>query len=299
MAQKKIAQQPLSQRRAMIEQAHSSLSLRRQCWLLSVSRTGLSYQPAPINEQTLQIMRRLDEWYVEHPDLGHRRLIVLLKQEGWEINIKRVRRLRALMGLETQFPKPNLSKPGVARQRFSYLLRGLAIHHTHQVWATDITYIPMPKGFFYVMAILDLHSRYVLHWQMSNTLESGWCVEALQQSLQRWGKPDIFNSDQGSQFTSDDFVAVLQNHQVAISWDGKGRALDNIYVERFWPVRRCGTLKYEDVYLRNYQTGSELRAGLTKYFQYYNHQRPHQSLSYRTPADALLEGERNKHKSVN
>jgi putative transposase len=244
-------------------------------------------------------MRRLDEWYVEHPDLGHRRLVVLLKEDGWTINIKRVRRLRALMGLETQFPKPNLSKPGVPRQRFFYLLRGLVIDRIHQVWATDITYIPMPKGFFYVMAILDLHSRYVLHWQLSNTLEADWCVATLQQSLQQWGKPEIFNTDQGSQFTSDDFVAVLQDHQIAISWDGKGRALDNIFVERFWPVRRCGTLKYEDVYLRNYQTGSELRAGLVKYFQYYNTQRPHQSLGYRTPARVLMEGKKNEHKSVN
>ncbi|GAB2605645.1 hypothetical protein GCM10027190_61510 [Spirosoma areae] len=201
------------------------------------------------------------------------------------------------MGLETQYPKPNLSKPGVPRQRFCYLLRGFRVCHTHQVWATDITYIPMPKGFFYVMAILDLHSRYVLHWQLSNTLDADWCVAALEQSLQRWGKPEIFNSDQGSQFTSDGFVAVLQGHQVAISWDGKGRALDNIYVERFWR-----TLKYEDVYLRNYQTGSELRAGLAKYFHYYNHQRPHQSLSYRTPAVVLMEGnkgERNQHESIN
>jgi len=223
----------------MIERSHPTLSLRRQCWLLSVSRAGLSYETVATNDRTLQIMRRLDEWYVEHPDLGHRRLVVLLKEEGWEINIKRVRRLRALMGLETQFPKPNLSKPGVPRQRFFYLLRGLVIDRIHQVWATDITYIPMPKGFFYVMAIrpaarLDLHSRYVLHWQLSNTLEADWCVAALQHSLQKWGKPQIFNTDQGSQFTSDDFVAVLQDHQIAISWDGKGRALDNIFVERFW-----------------------------------------------------------------
>ncbi len=177
----------------MIERADPKLSLRRQCWLLSVSRAGLSYEPVAADDQTLQIMRRLDEWYVAHPDLGHRRLVVLLKEEGWLINIKRVRRLRALMGLETQFPKPNLSKPGLPRQRFFYLLRGLAIHSVHQVWATDITYIPMPKGFFYVMAILDLHSRYVLHWELSNTLEADWCVATLQESLQKWGKPEIFN----------------------------------------------------------------------------------------------------------
>ena len=279
-----MAQQPLSQRRAMIEESHQSLSLRRQCWLLSVSRAGLAYQPAPVDEQNLQIMRRLDEWYIEHPDLGHRRLVVLLREAGWPVNIKRVRRLRALMGLETQFPKPNLSKPGVPRQRFFYLLKGLVISNVHQVWATDITYIPMPKGFFYVMAILDLYSRYVLHWQLSNTLEADWCVETLRQSLQKWGSPQIFNTDQGSQFTSDEFVGLLEDHQILISWDGKGRALDNIYVERFWR-----TLKYEDVYLRNYQTGSELRMGLTRYFQYYNHQRPHQSLGYRTPAKVLIE----------
>lgn len=261
----------------MIEQSHEGLSLRRQCWLLSVSRAGLSYQPAPVDEQNLQIMRRLDEWYIEHPDLGHRRLVVLLREEGWSVNIKRVRRLRALMGLETQFPKPNISKPGVPRQRFLYLLKGLIISRVHQMWATarrpcDITYIPMPKGFFYVMAILDLHSRYVLHWQLSNSLEADWCVETLRQSLQKWGSPQIFNTDQGSQFTSDEFVGLLEEHQISISWDSKGRALDNIYVERFWR-----TLKYEDVYLRNYQTGSELRKGLTRYFQYYNYQRPNQS----------------------
>lgn len=159
---------------------------------------------------------------------------------------------------------------------------------------STLPYIPMPKGFFYVMAILDLYSRYVLRWQLSNTLEADWCIDTLRQSLQQWGKPQIFNSDQGSQFTSDDFVAVLLEHEIAISWDGKGRALDNIYVERFWR-----TLKYEDVYLRNYQTGSERRAGLTKYFQYYNYQRPHQSLGYRTPASVLMEGKENQHISVN
>ena len=294
MAQKKIAHQPLTQRRTMIEESHQSLSLRRQCWLLSVSRAGLAYQPVPVDEQNLQIMRRLDEWYLEHPDLGHRRLVVLLREEGWLINIKRVRRLRALMGLEAQFPKPNLSKPGVPRQRFFYLLKDLFINKIHQVWATDITYIPMPKGFFYVMAILDLHSRYVLHWQLSNTLEADWCVETLRQSLHQWGSPEIFNTDQGSQFTSDDFVGLLQDHQIAISWDGKGRALDNIFVERFWR-----TLKYEDIYLKRYQTGSELRAGLTKYFHYYNHQRPHQSLGYRTPAKVLVEGEEKQNKCIN
>ena len=198
------------------------------------------------------------------------------------------------MGLETQFPRPNLSRPGLPRQRFFYLLRGLAIDRVHQVWATDITYVPMPKSFFHVMAILDLHSRYVLHWQLSNTLEADWCVETLQQSLHQWGKPQIFNTDQGSQFTSDDFVAVLQEHQIAISWDGEGRALDNIFVERFWR-----TLKYEAIYLRNYRTGSELRAGLTKYFQYYNDQRPHQSLGYQTPAIVLMRRKETKHKSVN
>ena len=278
----------------MIEAANTRLSLRRQCWLLSVSRSGLVYQPIPVDEQTLHLMRRLEEWYVAHPELGHRRLVVLLKQEGWELNIKRVRRLRALMGLATQFPKPNLSKPGVPRQRFFYLLKGLVIDRIHQVWATDITYIPMPKGFFYLMAILDLHSRYVLQWQVSNTLEAGWCVETLQQSLRQWGKAQIFNTDQGSQFTCDDFVGVLQEYQIAISWDGKGRALDNIYVERFWR-----TVKYEDVYLRNYQTGNELRAGLARYFQYYNHQRPHQSLAYQTPAMVLMKKEQNPHTSIN
>ncbi len=180
----------------MLEESHQSLSLRRQCWLLNVSRAGLSYQPVPVDEQNLQIMRRLDEWYLEHPDLGHRCLVVLLRQEGWLINIKRVCRLRALMGLGAQFPKPNLSKPGVPRQRFFYLLKGLVISEVHQVWATDITYIPMPKVFFYVMAILDLHSRYVLHWQLSNTLEAEWCVETLRQSLHQWGSPQIFNTDQ-------------------------------------------------------------------------------------------------------
>jgi len=162
----------------------------------------------------------------------------------------------------------------------------------------------MPKGFFYVMAILDLHSRYVLHCQLSNTMDADWCrsadaVESLRESLQQWGKPCIFNTDQGSQFTSDDFVGLLQSHQIAISWDGKGRALDNIFVERFWRVRRCGTLKYEDVYLRNYQTGTELRAGLVSYFRYYNHRRPHQSLGYRTPAVVLAEGKEKQSKSIN
>ena len=183
----------MNQRCAMLEPTHVQLSTRRQCDLLSISRSTLYYCPVEIDSETLALMCRLDEFYTDYPDLGHRRLVVLLSQEGDVVNVKRVRRLRGLMGLEAQFPKPNLSRPGQPRQRFSYLLKGLVISHVHQVWATDITYIPMEKGFFYLLAILDLRSRYVLHWQLSNTLDADWCVDALKETLTRWGKPVIFN----------------------------------------------------------------------------------------------------------
>lgn len=183
----------MNQRCAMLEPTHVQLSTRRQCDLLSISRSTLYYCPVEIDSETLALMCRLDEFYTDYPDLGHRRLVVLLSQEGDVVNVKRVRRLRGLMGLEAQFPKPNLSRPGQPRQRFSYLLKGLVISHVHQVWATDITYIPMEKGFSYLLAILDLRSRYVLHWQLSNTLDADWCVDALKETLTRWGKPVIFN----------------------------------------------------------------------------------------------------------
>ena len=235
-------------------------------------------------------MRRLDEFYTEYPDLGHRRLVALLTQEGKVVNVKRVRRLRGLMGLEAQFPKPNLSRPGQPRQRFGYLLKGLIISQIHQVWATAQAALRHHvhsdgKRFFYLLAILDLRSRYVLHWQLSNTLDTDWCVEALRETLEKWGKPMIFNTDQGSQFTSDEFVGVLQDHQIAISWDGKGWTLDNIFVERFWR-----SVNYENVYLNRYENGLALRRGLDRYMTYYNEWRPHQSLGYETPANVLAEG---------
>ena len=231
-------------------------------------------------------MRRMDELHLEHPAFGSRMLTQMLKREGKVINRKRVQRLMRLMGLESTAPKPSTSKPSPEHPVYPYLLRDLTICRVNQVWAADITYIPMARGFLYLVAIIDWYSRRVLSWRLSNTLETTFCIEALHEALTRYGCPEIFNTDQGSQFTSEDFTSVLLDHGIKVSMDGKGRCIDNIFVERLWR-----SLKYEEVYLYAYDSVQEAREGIGRYFGFFNDERPHQALGYQTPAsfyDGLL-----------
>lgn len=235
-------------------------------------------------------MRWLDEQYTRCPYYGSRRMTALLKREGQEVNRKRIQRLMRKMGLEALYPKPNLSRAHAQHVKYPYLLRGVEIVEPNHVWSTDITYIRMSKGWMYLVAVIDWYSRYVLSWKLSNTLENVFCVQALEQALQ-YSVPRVFNTDQGSQFTSMDFIEVLKGRGIAISMDGKGRALDNVFVERLWR-----TVKYEDIYLKDYETVNQLRSGLAEYFSFYNTVRLHQSLDYRTPQEVYLE--RKKHSNT-
>lgn len=264
----------------MIEPDHKQISLQRQCELVGLARSMWYYKPAPESPEDLRLMRLLDEQYLKTPFYGVRRMTEWLKKLGKQVNPKRVRRLLRKMGLFAIYPKPNLSRAATGHKIYPYLLRGLAILRPNQVWSTDITYIRLSRGFVYLVAIMDWFSRYVLSWGVSATLESNFCVEALDQAILRHGKPDIFNSDQGSQFTSADFTGRLQAEGIQISMDGRGRALDNIFVERLWR-----SVKYEEVYLRDYGTVPVAVQGLKNYFGFYNTQRQHQSLDYRTPME--------------
>jgi len=253
--------------------------VRRQCALLGLNRSSLYYEPVAETPENLRLMRLLDEEYTVHPFLGSRRLTVWLHEQGEAVNRKRVQRLLRIMGLEAIYPKPRLSVPGQGQRIFPYLLRDVAVTRPDQVWSTDITYIPMTKGFMYLAAVIDWYSRFVIAWQLSNTLDGAFCLELLEEALGK-GKPEVFNTDQGVQFTAAAFTGRLQAAGVAVSMDGKGRCLDNVFVERLWR-----TVKYEDVYLRGYETVLELARGLRRYFGYYNDERPHQSLDYRRPAE--------------
>ena len=257
--------------------------MRRQCELLGVNRAGLYYEPVGESEENLLLMRLLDEQYTRAPFYGSRRMTAWLATVGHEVNRKRVSRLMGVMGIEAVYPKPKLSQAGEGHRIYPYLLRGTTVDRVNQVWSTDITYIRMAQGFLYLVAIMDWFSRFVLSWSLSLTIEVEFCVEALKRALRR-GCPDIFNSDQGSQFTSEQFTGELAERQIAISMDGRGRCMDNIFVERLWR-----SLKYEEVYLKDYASVAEARAGISGYFQFYNHQRLHQSLDYRTPA-AIYQG---------
>lgn len=265
---------------------HAAPSVRRQCELLRVSRSGLYYEPVPTSPEELAMMRRIDELHLKYPFYGSRKLSHELRAEGREANRKRVQRLMRLMGLEAMVPKPNTSEPHPEHPVYPYLLRGLAIFRANQVWATDITYIPMKAGFVYLVAIIDWYSRRVLSWRLSNTLDSSFCVEALEDALANFERPEIFNTDQGAQFTADAFTKVLRDRSIAISMDGKGRCLDNVFVERLWR-----SLKYEEVYLHAYDSVTEARAGIARYLHFFNEQRPHQALGYQTP-DAFYRGAR-------
>jgi putative transposase len=263
----------------LIESGHPRLSVRRQCELLGLSRASFYYEPAIETTENLRLMRRIDEQYLKTPFFGSRRMTVWLMSQGEDVNRKRVRRLMALMGLETIHPGPRTTLRNPDHKVYPYLLRGVAIRRRNQVWSTDITYIPMPCGFMYLTAVIDWYSRYVLSWRLSNSLDGRFCMEALEEALEG-GTPEIFNTDQGVQFTANVFTSRLESAGVSVSMDGKGRALDNVFVERLWR-----SLKYEEVYLKAYQDVRELESGLSSWFGFYNHERPHQGLCYQTPAE--------------
>ena len=268
----------MQERRAMVEQQNSSLSIVQQCSLLSIHRSGLYYQPCLESEENLNIMRLLDEQYFKTPFYGVRRLTAWLQQQDYNINRKRVKRLMDLMGWQTIYRKPNTSKPCKENRIYPYLLKGLRVERRNQVWAMDITYVPMRKGFMYLCAVIDVHTRYVVNWSLSNTMTAEWCSEVVTEAIRQHGTPEIMNTDQGSQFTSEVFTGLLKENNIQISMDGKGRAIDNIFIERLWR-----TVKYEHLYLRVPEDGVKLYEGLNEYFSFYNNERLHQSLAYKTP----------------
>lgn len=262
----------------MIEPEHPSLSIARQCELVGIARSSYYYEPIPTSEENLQLMRLLDEQYTRTPCYGTRKMTAWLNQQGYPVNRKRVTRLLRLMGLEAIYPKPRVTIPGEMQQKYPYLLRDMSIERVNQVWSTDITYIRLARGFIYLVAIIDWFSRYVLSWEVSTTLDAHFCLDALDRSFHQ-ATPEIFNNDQGVQFTCKDFVDRLKEARIRISWDGRGRAFDNIFVERLWR-----TVKQEEVYIKDYQTVPVAIQNLKDYFRFYNYERLHQSLEYKTPA---------------
>jgi len=279
LAQKKIIVKTLAQRREMAKK-NPDICLNRQCELLSIHRSGLYYKPIPEAEENLNLMRIMDKQYLKTPFYGIRRLAAWLNNQGHHVNRKRIKRLMELMGWQTIFRKPNTSKRNKEHAVYPYLLKGLEVTHRNQVWAIDITYIPMRRGFMYLCAIIDLHTRYVVNWSISNTMTALWVRQITEEAIEVHGQPEIINSDQGAQFTSAEYTSLLseRNNPIKISMDGKGRAIDNIFIERLWK-----SVKYECVYLHAYEDGVKLYEGLQKYFYFYNKERPHQSLDYRTP----------------
>ena len=265
----------------MVEPGHPQLSIARQCRLVSISRSGFYHRPAGETPLNLGLMRLIDTQFLEAPWHGSRQMARHLRREGCAVGRKRVRRLMAKMGLTPIYQRPRTTMPHPAHRVFPYLLRGMVVERPNQVWCADITYLPMRRGFLYLVAVMDWATRKVLSWRVSNTLDVEFCLEALEEALARFGQPEIFNTDQGSQFTSPRFTGVLQRAGVRISMDGRGRWMDNVFIERLWR-----SLKYECIYLHAFETGSELRAGLTKWIGYYNAGRPHSALKGRTPDDA-------------
>jgi len=261
----------------MIDQS-DKLPVVRQCELLGLSRSSVYYVPQPVSESDLALMRRIDELHLNHPFAGARMLRDLLRLEGIQVGRRHVSTLMQKMGIEALYRRPNTSRKHPQNPIFPYLLRGLEITRANHVWAMDITYIPMRKGFLYLAAVLDWATRRVLSWRLSNSLTTDFCIEAVEEALQRHGKPEIFNTDQGSQFTSTEFVDLLQGQGIRVSMDGKGRWVDNVFVERLWK-----SVKYEEVYLHAYDSVSQAQQGLQSYFRFYNERRPHSSLDGKTP----------------
>lgn len=254
--------------------------MRRQCELLGLHRSNLYYEPIPESAETLALMRTIDETYLNHPHLGSRGMRDHLARQGIEVNRKRMQRLLGILGLRSIAPQPRTTIPAPGRTIYPYLLKGLTIDRPNQVWATDITYVPLSRGYLYMTAVIDWFSRCVLSWRLSNSMDVEFCLEALDEAMSR-GRPEIFNTDQGSQFTSRAFTDRLLEHDVQISMDGRGRALDNVMIERLWR-----TVKYEQLYVKEWSTGADCERGLTTYYQYYNHERPHSSLAGQTPWEA-------------
>lgn len=271
-------------RRELVEPNNEKISVARQCQLLGLNRTGLYYRARPESVEDGELMRLIDEQYTSTPYYGYRRMAVYLQNLGFQVNHKRVRRLMRKLGLEAIYPKPNLSKPGKDHLTYPYLLKGVAVEYSDQVWATDITYIRLGSGFVYLLVIMDWYSRFVIEMEVSNSLESSVFVETLKRALKK-SKPEIFNSDQGSQFTAIEWLKILQEKKIQISMDGRGRCFDNIFVERLWR-----SVKQEEVYLKEYADVWEAEESLRQYFEFYNYQRPHQSLKYQTPFEAYQKG---------
>jgi putative transposase len=272
----------------MIERNCPGLPLSRQCSLLTLNRSSLYYKAVETSKEDFELTKLIDRQYLITPFYGTRRMAEWLKREGHEVNRKKVSRLMQLMGLRAIYRKPRTTTPSPGSKTYPYLLRGLSITRPNQVWAADITYIPMERGFLYLVVIMDWFSRYVLAWRLSNTLDSDFCVEALEEALGK-GCPEIFNSDQGSQFASREFTGILEKHNIRISMDGKGSYMDNLFIERLWR-----TVKYEEVYLKAYHDGREARENIGDYFRFYNEDRPHQSFGYLTPAEVFTNPIENK-----
>jgi putative transposase len=267
----------------MLNPAERKIPLSRQCRLLHISRSSVYYKPVGVKKADLDLMRLMDEQYLKTPFYGSRSMTLYLKRQGYPVNRKRIQRLMRRMGLEAIYPKPRTSRKHPGHRIYPYLLRDLCIERPNQAWAADITYIPMNRGFMYLVAVMDWHSRKVLSWRLSNTLDADFCTDALQEAILHHGTPEIFNTDQGAQFTSQAFTAILETHSIAVSMDGRGRVQDNIFIERLW-----WTLKYQYLYLRSFDTTVDLRSGLAEWFAFYNSQRPHQTLDGLTPDEVYF-----------
>jgi putative transposase len=271
----------------MIDPTHTTVSISRQCALLSISRSTFYYKSCRVNVQDLELMRIMDEQYLKTPFYGSRSFRLHLRKLGYKTNRKRVQRLMRLMGLEAIYPKPKTSKAHPQHKIYPYLLRGLTIDQPNQVWATDITYIPMRRGSMYLVAVMDWYSRKVLSWRVSNTLDSDFCIAAVKEAISKYGPPQIFNTDQGAQFTSHAFIGLLESNGIQVSMDGRGRCMDNIFIERLW-----WTVKYQYLYLRAFEDAVELRKGLRNWFGFYNEQRPHQTFDGLSPDDVYFKEQR-------
>ena len=272
----------VSEKRGCIETGRSQLNISRQCELIGLPRTSYYRQPDRVYEspENLELMRLIDEEYMRHPFYGSRKMRSYLLRKGHKVNRKRVQRLMRKMGIQSIAPKPDTSAPRKEHKTYPYLLKGLEIKEANQVWCSDITYIRLQGGFVYLTAVMDWYSRYVLSWEVSVTMDDDFCVNALKSAIRRHGKTEIFNTDQGAQYTGKEFTGVLKEHSIKISMDGKGRAMDNIFIERLWR-----SVKYEEVYTKDYSSVMELNRELKKYFDFYNFERPHQSLDDLTPAE--------------
>jgi putative transposase len=272
-------------RRAKLDRDHPHLSVRRQCAMLGIARSGVYRLPRPANDDDLALLRRIDQLFTRWPFLGSRRMTAMLRAEGVAINRKRVQRLMRRMGIAALGPKPRTTKPSPGHTIHPYLLRDLTVDRVNQVWAADITYVPIGRGFLYLVAVMDWASRAVLAWRLSNSMDVAFCVSALEEALARFGRPEIFNTDQGSQFTSATFTGMLAAAGIRISMDGRGRWMDNVFIERLWR-----SLKHEDVYLKGYTDGREAKTGIAEWIGFYNHRRPHQALASRAPMAVWRDG---------